>query len=152
MRIPTHSSGPWSRNSFGKPNSFSTARLSRSLPTSLASPFYGVLSTEPCARVYNPFSFVSALFEGHGNTEDPRTKGIEAWASIWLCLGTQANNGDSMSLCRRRSNATAELSPCLWWPCKYLFTSSRWGQIILLNGALCLKSRGFKYEFYLMFK
>jgi len=48
----------------------------------IASPFYGVLSTELCARVYNPFSFVFALFEGHGNTEDPRAKGIEAWASV----------------------------------------------------------------------
>lgn len=58
--------------------------LSRFLPASLAiaSPFYGVLSTEPCTSVYYPFSFVSALFEGHGNIEDPRAKGIEAWASV----------------------------------------------------------------------
>lgn len=116
--------------------------LSRSLPTSLAiaSPFYGILSTESGARVYNPFSFVSALFEGHGNTENPRAKGIEAWASvsIWLCLGSEANNGGSMSLCRRRPNAIVELSPCLWWPCKYLFTSSCWEQIILLDDVLYL--------------
>lgn len=31
--------------------------------------------------MYNPFSFVFALFEGHGNTENTLAKGIEAWAS-----------------------------------------------------------------------
>lgn len=66
-----------------------------------------------------------------------RNRGIGV-SSIWLCLGAEANNGGSMSLCRRRPNAIVELSPCLWWPCKYLFTSSRWEQIILLNSALRL--------------
>lgn len=113
--------------------------LSRSLSTSLAiaSPFYGVLSTESCARVYNPFSLCvvwgSRKYRGSAS-ERNRGTGV---SSIWLCFRAEANNGGSMSLCRRRPNAM--LSSRLWWPCKYLFTSSRWEQIILLNGALRLR-------------
>lgn len=145
MRIPTHSSDPWSRNSFEKPNSFSTARFRDPCPAFLRRLKHGAVC-ECIQSILFRLRVVWGSRKYRGSASE-RNRGMGV-SSIWLCLGAEANNGGSMSLCRRRPNAIVELSPCLWWPCKYLFTSSHWEQIILLNGVLRLNTelREFKYN------
>lgn len=142
MRIPTHSSGPWSRNSFGKPNSFSHCPLSRSLPTlpAVASPFYDVLSTEPVCACVQPILF--RLSRCLRVTEIQR-KGIEAWASVRFDCVSELKQIMEVRCLSVVDDLMLSSSSRLAFggPCKYLFTSSRWEQIILLNDALRLNAK-----------
>jgi len=121
MRIPTHSSGPCSRNSFGKPNSFHPTRS-----VSPVQPLPPIRPIAPFSRAFlNGGAHVCVCVSVHGflssarclraaeNTDGAvsgrnRDTGV---SSISLCLRVGANNGGSMSLRLRRPNATVRLSP-----------------------------------------